>query len=339
MGNVRALVIAALALGASPVSAQVWRGDFETADLSQFSTLNQTINGHDYITVVGDRVASGAHAGRIELHDDAVWPNGLKRVELHHSPATGRTADGHALYFAWSFYLPATLPTDPDQTIGYWESNTSYHQIMAFTVSGTDLQFYTQLPSYQSRWTGTGVVTPATWHRIAMHVVWSQSATTGRVDAWLDGTQVVTALAVPTLADTNEVFTQFGLLRGAIEFTDVPVIYIDDAMEGDSLADVHYDQLPTITPDAGMPDAGHDGGVAADAAVPSDAAMTTDAATSRDAGADAASVTTLTGGCSCSTSAPNGRGGWLVGLWAVAWVARKAKGRHPLGRPASRRSI
>ena len=328
MGNVRALVIVALALCASPVSAQVWRGDFETGDLSQFSTLNQTINAHDYITVVGDRVASGAHAGRIELHDDAVWPNGLKRVELHHGPAAGRTAEGHALYFAWSFYLPATLPTDPDQTIGYWESNTSYHQIMAFTVSGTDLQFYTQLPSYHSRWTGTGVVTPATWHRIAMRVVWSQSATTGRVDAWLDGTQVVTALAVPTLADTNEVFTQFGLLRGAVEFTDVPVIYIDDAMEGDSLADVHYDQLPPVTPDAGMPDAGRDGGAALDAATRNDAAATSDAATSsRDAGSDAASVTTtLSGGCSCSTSAPRTHGAWLVGLWALVVLARRSRG-------------
>jgi hypothetical protein len=307
------LLSLALALALSSVAhAQVWVGDFETGDLSQFSTLNRTVGGVDYITVVSDVVLDGTHAGRIALHDDAVWPNGLKRVELHHSPAAGRTAEGAALWFAWSFYLPETLPTDPDQTIGYWESNTSYHQLMAFTVSGEDVTFYTQLPSYAERWHGTGIVTAGTWHRIAMHVVWSQSETTGRVDVYFDGTQVVTDLAVATLADGNDAFTQFGLLRGAIEFTDVPVIYVDDAMEGDSLADVHGTELPM--PDAGPP---------IDAAAPIDAAVIVDAGTPIDAAraADAGHApSSITGGCGCGVGR---RGhGALACLLVLAAISR-----------------
>jgi MYXO-CTERM domain-containing protein len=316
-------VACSLVLATSSAEAQVWRGDFETGDLSQFSTLNQTIGGHDYITVVGDVVASGAHAGRIALHDDAVWPNGLKRVELHHSPAAGRTAEGAELYFAWSFYLPETLPTDPDQTIGYWETNTSYHQLMAFVVRGEDLEFYTQLPSYHSQWIGTGVVTPATWHRIAMHIRWSQSAS-GQIDVWLDGSPVVMGLSVPTLADTNEAFTQFGLLRGAIEFTDVPVIYVDDAQEGNSLADVHYDVLPSVTPDAGAPDAATpiDAATIADAASPIDAAA-------RDGGrADGGAPTAISGGCGCVVA---GRGAsssaGLAALALLIFGARRTRRR------------
>jgi hypothetical protein len=318
------MFIATLALAPSLAHAQVWRGDFETGDLSQFSTLNRTIGGNDYITVVGDVVAGGSHAGRIALHDDAVWPNGLKRVELHHSPATGRTASGQSLYFAWSFYLPVTLPTDPDQTIGYWETDVSYHQLMAFTVSGTDITFYTQLPSYHTQWTGTGLVTPATWHRIAMHIVWSQGAA-GRIDAWFDGTQVVTNLAVPTLADTNAAFTQFGLLRGAIEFTDVPVIYVDDALEGDSLADVHYDELPTIAPDAGMPDsATPDASAHVDAG--NDAALAGDTGAATDAARADAGSATLTGGCGCAIGASSPRlavGALALALLSVASVMRR----------------
>ncbi len=304
--------------------AQVWRGDFETGDLSQFSTLNATIGGRDYITVVGDVVAHGAHAGRIALHDDAVWPNGLKRVELHHSPTAGRTAEGAGLYFAWSFYLPVTLPSDPDQTIGYWESNTSYHQLMAFVVRGQDLEFYTQLPTYHSQWIGTGVLTPATWHRIAMHIVWSQSAA-GRVDVWLDGAAVVTGLAVPTLADTNAAFTQFGLLRGAIAFTDVPVIYVDDALEGDSLADVHYDELPSTIPDAGpsTPDAA----TATDASSGADASSVSDGGRSADAGSrDAGRATTITGGCGCVIGSRDGSSALaLVAALSILIASRRRK--------------
>ncbi len=255
----------------STASAQVvWRGDFETGDTSQFdSELDGMIMGRDYITVVDDIVAEGTWSGRIELHNDAVWSNGLKRVELHHGPAAGRTAEGAELYFAWSIYLPETLPTDPSQTIGYWESNSSYQQVMAFQLSGEDLSFVTRRPSYAMHWNGTGVVTPGQWHRIATHIVWSQSDTTGSVSVWFDGEQVVDAAAAATLADGNEVFTQIGLLRGAIEFTDVPVIYLDDVVEGDSLADVRPDDLPGVTPDGGVAtddagSAGGDGGAVAD---------------------------------------------------------------------------
>src|SRR5688500_14523360 len=97
MPRIRSTAIA-LALTCSPAIAQaapVWVGDFEGGDLSQWDgTLNGEVGGVDYITVAGDVVAEGAYAGRIELHDDAVWPNGLRRVELHYGPEPGRTGEG-----------------------------------------------------------------------------------------------------------------------------------------------------------------------------------------------------------------------------------------------------
>ena len=328
-----------VALGAAaPAHAQVsWQGDFETGDTSQWrSLLNGMVDGRRYIDVVSDVVAEGTYAARVELHNDAVWPNGLKRVELNHRPADGRTAEGAELFFAWSFYLPETLPTDPSQTIGYWESDSSYQQLMAFRLSGTELSFVTRRPTNQVHWTSATAATPGEWHRIALRILWSTDAGTGEVDVWFDGTQVVEGASAATLADSNRTFTQVGLLRGAIEFSDVPVIYIDDAVEGDSLADVRPDDLPgALPPDAGV-DAGGataDGGTSsgADAGRATDAGGTPglDAGTAtRDVGPTTDGSREATGGCGCriaSTRAPAPALGLLV--LAVAAGARRRRRR------------
>lgn len=251
---------ACLSLGAAPAQAAVvWVGDFETNDLSQWTyVVNGQVNGVPYAVPQLETVAEGMYAVQIELHNDAVWPNGLKRVELQHRPDAARTAEGATTFFAWSFYLPQTLPEDPSQQIGYWESNNSYQQMMAFRLRGEQLTFLTRRPMTVEQWQAD-VVTPAQWHRVAMSVTWSTSAAQGSVSVWFDGEQVVDEVSVQTLADNNPHFIQVGLLRDAIEFGDVPVIILDDAVEGDSLEDVRPDDLPGVGgEDSGSSDGGAD---------------------------------------------------------------------------------
>lgn len=244
--------LAAITASMPARSAPVWVGDIETGDLSQWSG---TLNG-EHISVVQSPVLQGSYAARIELTNDAVWPNGLKRVELNHSPGAARTAEGTELYFAWSFYVPETLTVDPGQQIGYWESDNSYQQMMAFNVNGEKIQFITQKPQYKVHWEADGKVTAAAWHRIAMHIQWSKDPNQGVVDIWFDGEQVVTGALAQTLADDNAHFTQIGLLRGKIEFQDAPILFVDDAVEGDSIEDVH----PALPQDPGSGGAGGAGG-------------------------------------------------------------------------------
>lgn len=230
----------ALTLTTPAHAAVVWTGDLETGNLDQWEyKLNEP-----HIDVVQDPVTQGQYSAHITLTNDATWPNGLKRVELNHQPGAARTAEGEELYFAWSFYLPAALPSS-GHTIGYWESGTSYQQMFAFNANGTDLNFITQKPNYQEHWKGTGLLTPNTWHRIAIHIKWSKNEADGVIDVWYDGTQVVTGVATQTLNDDNPHFTQVGLLRGQGEFTDAPEIVIDNALEGDSLEDVEGVPAPT----------------------------------------------------------------------------------------------
>jgi hypothetical protein len=248
------ILVVCLLIGVDASAEVVWQGDFENGDLSDWNYLvNPVIDGKSYTNVVQDIVYEGGNAVRIELHDDAKWSNGLRRVELQHAPVDARTAEGAETYFAWSIYLPETISNNPTQQIGYWESKTSYRQMMAFTLAGDTLSFTTRQPSNVVQWTGTGVVAPAEWHRIAMRVKWSKDEAIGSVSVWFDGEQVVDNASAKTLNDDNAHFTQIGLLRGDADFTDVPVIYIDDAVEGDSLDDVRPNLIvdtPVMEPEA-----------------------------------------------------------------------------------------
>lgn len=302
------LALGSLSFAVQASAAVVWEGDFEDDDLEEWSyVLNE-----ENISIASDPVARGTHAARIELTNDATWPNGLKRVELQHQPAAGRTAEDAKVFFAWSFYLPQTLPTSPSAQIGYWETNASYKQMMAFEVKGEDITFSTRHPSNKVQWSGNGVVTPGMWHRLAMAVVWSQDAAKGKVDVWFDGQQVVTGAAAKTLFDANSTFVQIGLLRGAVEFADAPVIFVDDAVEGDSLEDVRA--MPPA-PDAGAPPGVDAGVVEPPAPAPSGPAAQVPSSSPSSAS---------DGGCHVG-----GSGGltWLAGALAVV-VARRWRRRH-----------
>jgi MYXO-CTERM domain-containing protein len=253
-------VIAAVAAAATLTTATaahadvVWVGGFETGDLSQWTFVAHG----EYIHVQSELVGEGEHAARIELHNDAVWPNGLKRVELQHLPNAPRTAEGATTFFAFSFYLPEALPEEHDHAIAYWESNNSYQQVMAFNVQGDDIVFATRRPSNVQQWQADDVVTPGVWHRIAMRITWSTGQ--GSVSAWFDGEQVVDDAVAQTLADGNAHFVQLGILRDAIEFADMPVIVLDDAIEGDSLEDVRPLDIPGVDgEDGGSSDGGGEG--------------------------------------------------------------------------------
>jgi hypothetical protein len=331
-----ALALAAFAAAPPARSAQVWVGDIETGDLSQWSG---TLFG-EHITVVQSPVLQGSYAAQIQLTNDAVWQNGLKRVELNHSPGAARTAEGTELYFAWSFYLPETLPTDPSQQIGYWESDNSYQQMMAFNVMGEHIQFITQKPQYKVQWEADGKVTAAAWHRIAMRVKWSKDPAQGSIDVWFDGEKVVTGVAAQTLADDNAHFTQIGLLRGKVEFQDAPILLIDDAVEGDSETDVHP-ALPDNQGGGGTGGVGGaggsgvgGGGVGGAGGGPGGSSQ----GGSSGEGGGGAGEPGDEGGCDCRQAAPARTEGGMFAILAALAVAggRRASRRPKASRPTTK---
>src|SRR4029077_1053782 len=119
-----------------------WRGDFETANLSQWSFL---LNPRG-LSVVEAPLAQGRRAGRVEIQPGDLWPNGLNRVEVQYKPPPATMAEGQRSCFAWRFFLPAPLSAARHQ-IGYWESYPSYKQVMSFEVRGQAISFVTRFPA------------------------------------------------------------------------------------------------------------------------------------------------------------------------------------------------
>ena len=200
-------VLAGMMLASTTASAQVlWKGDFETNDLSQWgSTLNLKTGQRTNITVVGSPVVEGAHAGQLVVHPDDLWPNAHNRVELHQDGK--RTGEGQTTFFSWYFQLPVNVTVHED--IGYWETNgPNYQQTMAFYVDpmngATQIGFRTNRPAGKQHWIAP--LTVGRWHQIAMEIFWTQNAANGKVTVYLDGALVVDHVTAQTKPNAADVF-------------------------------------------------------------------------------------------------------------------------------------
>ena len=233
----RALLLVTALLGSKQASAEVlWKGDFETGDLTQWDTTNLIKTGdRDNLVFVTDKVADGTKAAEITLRPDVIFePYNQSRVEVKHNGL--RTKNGEESYYAWSFMVPADA--ELRSNIGYWESRVTSKNTMTFWIEpgegGTVIKFGTGDLGATLRWTAKLELNE--WHRIAIHNIWSQDQNVGKVDVWYDGTQVVTG-ATAVKRDENEVFFQMGLHRSD-PADPVQVIYIDAARETTTQAEI-----------------------------------------------------------------------------------------------------
>jgi hypothetical protein len=211
-------------------SEVIWRGDFETGDLSQW---RGPATKSDAVKVVTDTVRSGKHAVRID-GTNAARKGERDRIELQHQPAGAGTGEGTERYFGWSVYVPKPLTPTMHQ-VGYFEVRNVWRQLMSFEARGEDLLYTTRVP-YARRWEGKGKFTAGRWHDFVLHVLWSRDRAKGFVELWYDGEQVVPRTMTATLMDENPAFFQIGLMR---ETSEVPeTIYLDHVIEATTREEV-----------------------------------------------------------------------------------------------------
>ena len=121
-------------------STILWQGNFETGDISQWST---PINPAG-LSVTSECVFDGKHAGKVRLTGDEsfLWKGNkfLNRSEFHHRNSAGMTHEGKDTFFAFSFYLPKKL-SEHKHELGYWESDKSWQQTLRFNITGSELSF------------------------------------------------------------------------------------------------------------------------------------------------------------------------------------------------------
>jgi hypothetical protein len=218
-----------------PSSASLlWRADFEQDGWAPWSYRLNPRGG----SLIEGGARDGRRAARLELTAADVWKNGLNRVELQHDPGPLRVREGEETWFGWSFFLPrALLPGE--HALGYWESRTSYQQLMAFEGRGQEGSFVTRLPSSRTWWRAPQALTAGRWHDVVLHVRWSADPSRGEVELVYDGERVARAAPVATLVPGESAFIQVGLLRPAADaHAGTEEILIDRAREGRRLADV-----------------------------------------------------------------------------------------------------
>jgi hypothetical protein len=222
-----ALPVTILTLAGAASATVLWRGDYETGNLSQW-TGYQGIQSR--FSFVQSPVRQGGTALRVELHQGDVAFGGT-RNEVSNE---GRPeVEGNDRWYAWSTLFPADFPAP--QT---WQVFTQWHHSgccgsppLEFSVLGETIRVTHQ--GEQIFWS-TPLVRGA-WHDFVIHVYFSSSA--GYIELWYDGHRALDKTAVQTLNPGETDYLKQGLYRDA-SISPVGVVYHDGMIEGTSLADV-----------------------------------------------------------------------------------------------------
>ena len=231
----------------------VWRGDFETDDLSQWSSVDGLASR---LTVVPSPVRQGSYALRVEVRSGDFASNGNRNELVRDVPET----EGLDRYYAWSTMFDASYPI-----ASTWQVFTQWHHSgccgsppLEFDVDGQKLSLSRNPPpgsggTTTSLWSAPLV--RGVWHDFVLHVIWSSNLDLGFIELWYDGNKAIDGKAVQTLFPGMVNYLKQGLYRDS-SITAVGVVYHDGMTVGTALADVAPQLVPPPPPDAGTPDAG-----------------------------------------------------------------------------------
>jgi MYXO-CTERM domain-containing protein len=230
---IAAIACVALTVAGESNAAVIWSSGFESNDLNDWDyQLNP-----EGLSIVTEPVAAGQYALRAELTRDRVWDNGIFRTELQYASTKSKASEGAETYFGWSVYLPAPLPMG-DYQLGYFETRSTYNQVFSLHAQGSDLSLELNHGATQRKHPVPGVLTTGAWHRIVYHVKWSADPAVGFVSLWWDGSKVVDQAHARTFVDDDPALIQLGLLKDPPEPPQPVVLFVDEAIYGESYADV-----------------------------------------------------------------------------------------------------
>jgi hypothetical protein len=237
-------LIAATTFSVSALAGEpLWRGDFETGDLSQWSpTLDTLAGATDRLVVVGDPVREGRHALRATVKHGDLNNNGA-RAEVVLRELEFREGDDR--WFHWYTMFPADFVASPS-----WALLTQWHSHgfgvpVGFNLHGESLSFRVMGHQYD----GAGQYDVGTlwkaplergrWNEYLLHVKFSENPNVGFVELWFNGAPVVPKTTHATLDPGSSVYLKMGLYRDRAITWDQSVyhdgmtVYADDPRVSD----------------------------------------------------------------------------------------------------------
>lgn len=227
-------------------TAEYWRGDAETGDLSQWAKVIRAET--DRIQVVTNPVSNGKYSYRFELRgEDSTYG---ERVQLDSGISGGANAhyikDGDEGYYGCSFYLPSDSLA----------KNTNWRQFLQFKgihTGSPPLQigfnndnwrlYYrpTNDVSNIMKWQSPSPARKNVWEKFTFHIKWSADPKVGFFEAYYNNTLVVPKFytSLIHIQDGKKIdnVVDIGIYRdSAISTTDI--IYIDNFVAGRSYDEV-----------------------------------------------------------------------------------------------------
>ena len=223
------------------LSTVLWRGDYETGDLSQWDRVDGLTS---MLTVVNSPVHQGSYALRVELHQGQISSSGTRNeLELANHPFV----EGDEYWYAWSTMFPTTYPSN-----NTWQVFTQWHHSgccgsppLEFDVIGENIE----LNHNGDQLVWSTPLVRGVWHDFVIHVKWSVN---GWVELWYDGQKVLNQTSVPTIYAGEYNYLKQGLYWNAT-ISSVGVLYHDRTIIGTTMADVAPELLPAPPADAGTP--------------------------------------------------------------------------------------
>lgn len=218
----------------------LFRADFETGDLSQWSatgTRGQNATPRN-VQVVTDIVKQGKYAGKFTIHEDDVFNPSQLRVQVGGPKVT--VEEGSDTYMSFYMYM-VEAPKDRDNFF-YWEGTPPprWNNVMTWWVEPAEngkarIKYGTgNLGRNGVHWDQEFTI--GKWHHVAMHIRWSEDESKGNTRLWFDG-ELVLDKKLKTKGPEAVYFCQPGIHRSPHK-PSVDTIYFDDFVLADTLEDV-----------------------------------------------------------------------------------------------------
>ncbi|MBI3180645.1 MAG: heparin lyase I family protein [Myxococcales bacterium] len=219
----------------------VWRGDFETGDLSQWSSTQSV--SVDRLRIVRSPVRQGSYGlkATVRKGDDPIHASGNRNEVLYLS----REAPGSEYYYRWFTLFPTSFPS-----ANSWQLFVQWHQ--GGCCGSPPLELYVVGEQIRMRVGGSGgkVVWTAPlsrglWHEFILHVKWSTSPSVGFVEMRYDGQLVLPKRMVATLFPGESSYLKMGLYRDA-SISPEGVVFHDGMVQATALEDVLGGTPPSL---------------------------------------------------------------------------------------------
>lgn len=233
-----------LLLPAIASASTVWKGDFETGDLSQW-TRAQSVAA-DRLQVVSDIRREGSKALKVTVRqgDNPISASGNRNEVVYLT----EEAQGSEYYYKWSTLFPSNYPI-----ANTWQLFAQWHQEgccgsppLEFYVIGQ--QMYLRAGGGNGKIIWNGPLVRGQWNDFVMHVKWSSNPKVGFVELYRNGKLVAPKTYAATQFGGERNYLKLGLYRDN-SISQVGVVYHDGFAMGTTLDDVMPPPAPAQEPE------------------------------------------------------------------------------------------